>query len=233
MAKKKTTTNAMQKTATATERMEAIFKRVGADHNYSDVAVEITPFKDFKVKWTRSCNWIRFQVVDYLADMPSNVLEDFADNIFARIQGEDVRYPPSVIDYLTSDGFRTAHRDTFFSRTGLRSEEWLTASLDRLTAKGLVRVRDVQLGAFSKPDSRISTKSSLLFRVVAVNSKLAEDLTDDELDCAVYQALCFLETRSFGADPVDGDRRMTEALDRMENYSKLEFAIVKKGYHMS
>ena len=51
-----------------------IFSAVGARHGYNDVGAEFAALEDFKVRWQRSYNWIRFTVSDYLDRVPDDVL---------------------------------------------------------------------------------------------------------------------------------------------------------------
>ncbi len=56
------------------QMLTAIFSVAGTRNGYDEVQAEFSPFRDFKVKWTRSYKWIAFEVSDYLSDAPENVI---------------------------------------------------------------------------------------------------------------------------------------------------------------
>ena len=56
------------------DHLTMIFSAVGSRHGYEDVGAEFAALEDFKVRWQRSYNWIRFTVSDYLDRVPDDVL---------------------------------------------------------------------------------------------------------------------------------------------------------------
>ena len=60
-------------------RIESVFQETGKHFGYRDVTVEVAEFKDFKVQWKRSYDWIVFRISDYIEDAPEAVIEDLAN----------------------------------------------------------------------------------------------------------------------------------------------------------
>ena len=69
------------------EHLTDIFTEVGRRYGYDDVAAEFGDLRDFKCRWQRSYNWIRFVISDYLDRAPDEVLRDLAEVLFAKITG--------------------------------------------------------------------------------------------------------------------------------------------------
>ena len=46
------------------------------------MSAEYSAFREFKVKWRRSCGWAEFEVSDYMNDAPLSVLSGVAETIF-------------------------------------------------------------------------------------------------------------------------------------------------------
>ena len=57
------------------EELNEIFERIGNDFGYRDVTAEYAPFMDMKIKWSRTSDWARFTVSDYLEEAPSEVVD--------------------------------------------------------------------------------------------------------------------------------------------------------------
>lgn len=66
------------------ERLKEIASNVATRYGYKDASAEFTPFKDFKVKWTRAFEWISLEVSDYL---------EFARTIYHEICAVQVGFP--------------------------------------------------------------------------------------------------------------------------------------------
>lgn len=52
--------------------MTEVFQRVGKNYGYENVSTDFVSFKQFKVQWQRSYNWIAFRISDYMVDAPEN-----------------------------------------------------------------------------------------------------------------------------------------------------------------
>lgn len=91
---------------TTEERMRMTFEKVGNEFGYDDVTTRYARFTDFKMRWSRSRTWIRFDVSDYVDLMPETAIEGLARCIFSKIRGDnDTEYPEEVMECLTSKGF--------------------------------------------------------------------------------------------------------------------------------
>ena len=76
------------------QKLTNSFSKVGKEYGYDCVTAEFSEFKEFKVKWTRSCGWAEFKISDYLKDAPVNVIEGLAETIFLRISRKSSKgYP--------------------------------------------------------------------------------------------------------------------------------------------
>ena len=53
------------------ETLSSVFQSVGKGYGYDSVSAEFQSFREFKLKWRRSCGWIEFEASDYLKDDPS------------------------------------------------------------------------------------------------------------------------------------------------------------------
>lgn len=94
-------------------QLTAMVQRIGQEFNYKDASAGFEEFRDFKVRWKRSYQWIELEVSDYLQQAPESVVEHLLRCIFSKIRGDDVDYPDDVVDYIDSDEFRAANRTTY------------------------------------------------------------------------------------------------------------------------
>ncbi len=53
----------------------------GTRNGVTDVTAEFSAFRDFKLEWTKTSNWIAFDVSDYLRNTPQSVIESLAETI--------------------------------------------------------------------------------------------------------------------------------------------------------
>lgn len=100
------------------ERFTSIVRDIARTNGYPNVSVEIVDFTDFKVRWARTYDTIRFTVSDYLIGVPDSVFADIMRKIFTRIDGISVGFSESTNEYLTDAKFANAHRRTYLSRLG-------------------------------------------------------------------------------------------------------------------
>lgn len=200
-----------------------IFAEAGKYYGFDEVQAEFSAYRDFKLNWTRSYKWISFEVSDYLSDAPENVIASFADSIFRRIRGEgDADYSEEVRDWLASEQFVKEKQPVFLRRyRGLSTEGQvrnLLDSYDRLVSAGLVE-RDPQMALrWSDLRNRSTTRSSVLMKVVVVNSVLDnEEVPEDVLDFALYSAVKRIEAGFMPKDPKTDLSEFPEH-DRIEQY---------------
>lgn len=171
-----------------------LFSASGRRHGFTEVTAEYAPFRDFKIRWTRNYRWAEFEVSDYMADAPPEVMRAMAETIFRRICGDHAPYPQAVRDWLSAPDFIERKRPEYlerfegFVRSPYGEVKDLSASLRRLTDAGLLlRDPDVVIGWSSVNSSRSVGTSSILMKTVSVSTALDREYVDDEiLDYSLY-----------------------------------------------
>ena len=218
------------------ERLTEIFSEVGKKHGYKEVEASYTAFRDMKVKWCRSYNWIRFDVSDYLMDAPDDVTASIADTIFSRIKGEEsTQYSEDVAEWVSSGDFVREKQPTYVNRCrGLTlspkgDHRDLAESYDRLVGRGLLdRDPDVYLGWGPAGTGRHSGFSSVLMKVVNMSSILDDESVPEEvLDYCLYAQLAHI---TMGFDPFT-TRRGEEYEELLAKYPEREEAELLMKQH--
>lgn len=149
-------------------RFENIAKEVGEKYGYSDVAVDLSNFADFKVRWTRSYKWINFQISDYLVGAPDKVVRDLFDVLYGKITGLDREYSTEIKDWITRDAFSKKGRKTYLSRHNAQAEQYKDF-------KGVsihVSNRDIHKMAYC----------STLFKTIVLNKDVVANAPADVID---------------------------------------------------
>ena len=192
------------------KELTQIAKTVGARHGYEEATAEFSAFRDFKLKWTRSYKWISFEVSDYLADAPEDVIEALFNTVFDRIKGiEGAPYPEAVVEHITAPGFAERHQPTFTRRyktLDMVGTGWIQESIARLEAMGLEVPKDIVYGVDRAVRDKVQTgKASVLMRVVAMNHR-TEDLPEAARDYAVWAQIAYI---AMGFNPT-GVRRQEQ-----------------------
>ena len=187
-----------------------IAKTVGARFGYDEVEAGFSPYRDFKIRWTRSYKWIEFEVSDYLSDAPEDVIEALMDTVFCKIRGDACApYPESVVEYITTPGFVERHQPTFLRR--FRTLDtiaigWVRESVARLRDMGLEVPTDIAFGVDRAVRDRVQAgKASVLMRVVAMNHRV-ESLPEAARDYAVWAQVAYI---AMGFNPT-GERRQEQ-----------------------
>lgn len=175
-------------------RVNEIFAKAGEKHGYEDVEAEFCDYKDFKIKWSRSCKWARFFVSDYLKDAPAEVIEDVAELIMGKIAGEDASYSPESVAWFESKEFIARNQPVFIKRQGSGISEADTKDLyrayGRLIAKGLVKDdEDIRL-FWGKVPKGETGRLSVLMKTVVMNPELPDD--KELLEFALYVKLAVI-----------------------------------------
>ena len=181
------------------KRLSELFTIVGERYGYSDVGAEFSAFTDFKVRWQRSSDWIRFQVSDYLDRAPNDVLMNLADVLFSKMRGDDREYDEIFIKYVTDKKVLGENRKDFLSRSGNLNDTCigryhdLNDCVDRLRDQGLL---PDDLECELRWDDTKGGKASgcsVLQKVVWVNRILDQKgIPENVLDYAVYAMFCHL-----------------------------------------
>lgn len=183
------------------EALERIFADVGADYEYKRVEAKYVAFRDFKIKWIRSYDWISFEVSDYMSDAPSDVLASLCDTIYAKIRGDsEAFYGDIVCNWVSSDRFVDRNQRTYASRVrGLSSSTAgrvrdLRESYDRLASLGLIRDDPRILLGWVPAGTRRAGNSSVLMRAACMNSILdSEEVPEVVLDYCLYAYISHIQ----------------------------------------
>lgn len=188
-----------------TETLAQAARDAGRENGYDKTEVRTAQFRDFKVKWMRSCNWIEFEVSDYMLGMPYDEAYDLFTTLFDRIKGEDTPYTERTTAWITSEAFSEANRPVYIARSKAWEDAEVTAVHADLVARGLlpddgvkVTVRDMAKGI----------GGSVLMRCAIVSRAVAAE-GGDTLKKAVYLA-CRHAGRGF-SEPFDEDAAEADA----------------------
>lgn len=210
------------------ELVTAVFQETGKKYGYENVSIEWTAFKQFKVQWQRSYNWIAFRLSDYMKDAPVEVWEDLADTLYGKIKGKDCNYSAPMTNWVTAPEFSQKHRQTFIKRGRYLTEDdgenkSLKNSLNRLVEAGLLPAdHNIKVVWNNDTKSDMAGTYSVLMRTVMVNGQLdVNDIPDPVLDYVIYhQYLRIAEgTRTFGTDEQPSTR---EAEKKFPDYELME-----------
>lgn len=194
----------------AKEMLNEVFSNVGKHYGYANVSADFVAFKQFKVQWQRSYNWISFRISDYMVDAPENVMEDLANSLFEKISGQKGQYSSGMRDWVLSDEFSISKRPTFIKRgrylsSGSEGEyKDLDDAIGRLVANGMLPY-DHNIAAVWNRDTRtdLAATYSVLMRTIMVSSALDEpDTPDSTLDYVIYNQYLRIKenARVFGTD---------------------------------
>lgn len=216
----------------STEELNILFKAVGKEHGYDTVTAEFCEFKEFKVKWKRSCGWAEFEVSDYVKGAPAEVLTGLAQTIFSRLAGRCERnYPKAMLDWITSDDFVRSRQPVYLMRARNMTKDAcgeykdLNGSYQRLIDLGLVHYdRDLVLTWTRTPNVKRIGYCSVLMKVIVISSVFDSPAIPDHVaDYVLYHELIHLNK---GFDPFGQrhgiDFRVLESLyprrDEAEEY---------------
>ena len=209
----------------AEKMLNEAFGKVGRTYGYESVTAKFSEFKDFKVKWRRSCGWAEFEVTDYIRDAPQNIKEEMAEMIFTMISRQTRKdYPQDLLAWISSSEFVRKNRPTFLARsknlTQTRAGEHLDLgeSYERLIEAGLVKEdKDVMIVWTKRPNVKRVGYCSILMSTVSVSSVLdTPDIPSFVADYVLYHELIHMKR---GFDPFgqrhDLDFRALEQLHPM------------------
>lgn len=200
-----------------------MFAAVGREYGYEDVEVDFVPYRDMKVKWQRTPEWISFSVSDYLRDAPALVLEDFARLLFKKIAGEKADWSDRFRVYICDGGFVEKNRPLLLKRfkgvkpAGEHRCRSLEDSIDRLMAEGLISDVDEIEFRYASGMHRVS-HASVVMRTVIISDRLdSEDVPEYVLDAQVYKRICQVMA---GFDACEEAHQECER--RINRYSRME-----------
>ena len=200
-----------------------IFATVGREYGYEDVEVDFVPYRDMKVRWQRTTEWISFSVSDYLMNAPTLVLEDFARLLFKKIAGEKADWSDRFRVYICDGGFVEKNRPLLLKRfkgvkpAGEHRCRSLEDSIDRLMAEGLISdVDDIEFRYAS--GMHRASHVSVVMRTVIISDRLdSEDVPEYVLDAQVYKGICQVMA-GFG----HSEEVHQECERRIKRYSRME-----------
>ncbi len=192
------------------EPMTWIFQSVGSDFGFKRIGAEFRPFKEFKTTWERCGEHANFKVTDYLRSANENVLRDFAETIFTRIERRrKEEYTERMKTWLRSNEFLSRNRPLYLGRSrNLRlSPEGRAFDLrelaESLRSQGLIEdSQDAYLTWTDRPNRSRMGYCSLLMRVIAVSSALDDpQIPESVARYVLYHELLHLE---LGVDTLRG-----------------------------
>lgn len=197
------------------------FRSAGREFGYDDIEAQFTPFRDFKMRWSRSYKWIKFDVSDYVREAPESILESLARTVFTKISGaEDSGYSEDASEWITSEAFVRRNQPLYIRRNrGLSlstagTHRDLADSYERLIAKGYVSRDPLLYIGWGHPGTgRHAGFCSVLMRVVSISPVLDDaGIPENVLDYCLYAQLAHI---SMGFDPQF--RRRSEQYDELLN----------------
>lgn len=213
-------------------QLTAIAALVGRANGYEDVQAEFSPFRDFKLKWTRSYKWISFEISDYLRDAPEEVVISLFRTVYRRIADEKPSYEETLSDYITTEDFIRRSQPVFIRRyRGLNVNAddvaWVEESIDRLREKGLTIPEGIAVGV-AEARMRQVGRSSVIMKVVVLN-EACRDLPEDARDYAVWTQVAHVSMgfdRNFGVGgrAEEYDALLSQYPDRASQESELRKA---------
>ena len=220
------------------EMLNRAMRNAGIRNGFEDVQAEFAPFRDFKLKWTRSYKWISFEVSDYLRNAPENVMESLAETIFAKMRGEGrTEYSQEVCDYLNSDGFLMENQETYLKRFRGISESTCGENVDlkdsyrRLVDNGLIEDdRNLIIRWIDGKDKSIKVgKASVLMRTTLLSPVLdSKEISENAIDYALYTQICHVNL-GFGPGGGNDAERYEAMLERYPMRSEAEAELRRFG----
>ena len=204
------------------QQLTNAFSTAGKEHGYDNVSAEYSAFKEFKVKWRRSCGWAEFEVSDYMNDAPQAVLNGVAETIFSRISRQTRKgYPKEMLEWLASDEFVKRKQPIYLARarnltrTPIGEHLDLRDSYQRLVDMGLVtKDNDIVITWTKQPNVKRVGYCSVLMKVIAISSVFdTKEIPAFVTDYILYHELIHLNK---GFDPF-GERHGIDfqALEQM------------------
>jgi Predicted metal-dependent hydrolase len=208
------------------EELKNIFQKVGEEFGFDKIDAEFIAFKEFKIRWQRSYKWADFKVSDYLADAPSNVIEDLCRSLFSKIQGveSDETYPKTMCEWVTKTEFTEKYQPVYLKRSRNLSNTTkgkfkdLNEAYQRLVDAGLTSKNPyVYLSWTKEANERKIGHATVLMKVVSISSVLDTDILPEfVLDYCLYHELCHI---NLGFDPTTSVHK-THFDDLVNKYPK-------------
>ena len=198
-------------------KMEQIAQQVGQEFGFKQVSAHYEPFRDFKVRWHKTSEWIAFSVSDYMQALTQKAIEDVLTQIFRKMRGDESMYSKNAIKQLTSDKFCEANRYTYIGRhstplTGGEDVKRLQDLIDECREE-MGMENDVIACIAHDPDvERVGLKGSNLMRVITFSPLFCE--RSEPLQKALVQCALTFVSLSFDMDPIERAAAVKLATDR-------------------
>ena len=223
------------------EMLNRAMRNAGTTNGFDEVQAEFSAFRDFKIRWTRSYRWISLEVSDYLRNAPENVIRSLAETVFAKIRGDDAAaYSAEVCEYLNSQEFLDGNQGLYLKRyRGIsrfsRGENVdLQVSYRRLVEKGLVEndQRLVIRWSGSEDRGRKVGRSCVLMRTIVMNPALdSEDVSEEEIDYALYSQICHVNL-GLGPSRENDTERYEAMLERYPERMQAVTELRRQGFSL-
>jgi hypothetical protein len=199
------------------------FLTVGQRYGYNQVDAEFHPFKEFKTTWQRCGNNAEFKVTDYLADASPEIIEEFAQCLFRRIQQRRSEvYTEPIRNWLQSSSFIERNQPIYLRRSrnllcsprGVHYD--LREILESLQGQGLVNDDHSAFMSWTdKPNRFRMGYCSVLMKVIAISSILdSADIPKFVAEYVLYHEMIHLE----------------KGLDSMKSQHNADFRRMERKY---
>jgi hypothetical protein len=183
--------------------LDVTFRTMGTAYGYEQVQVDYASYKEFKSTWQRLGKKVSFEISDYLDNARPEVLGDFAQALYERIEKRTPMcvYSPRLKAYLESDDFVRRNQATYVKRSRNLTKSAvgrhfdLKETYDRLVDCGMVTPSDGVSLNWTRSSNRMRVGyCSVLMRVVAISSLLDNEKVPDFVhEYVLYHELLHLE----------------------------------------
>ena len=221
------------------ETLTAIVSKVAREFKYEDAGAEFQTFKELRIRWSRTYTWVRFEVSDYLAAAPEDILESVLRTLFKKIKGdEDAAYTDEACGWFMSEDFRAVNQPVFIKRMrGFGKPAGEVYDLDDIVADledefHLPNLDGLVIGWEPRTRTNKVGNASTLMRVVSIPGRMDDGKFPEEvLRFIVFRHLARI---SLGYDPDGGSQhdRYEEILDRYPDRKGLESRMFGMGLEL-
>jgi hypothetical protein len=183
--------------------LETTFRTMGTTYGFEEIHADYASYKEFKSTWQRLGKKVVFEISDYLGDARPELLGDFAQALYERIDKRTPAcvYSPRLKAYLESDEFVRRNQTTYIKRSRNLSKASVGKHFDlketygRLVDSGIVSPsRGVSLNWTRNANRMRVGYCSVLMRVVAISSLLDNEKVPDFVhEYVLYHELLHLE----------------------------------------
>lgn len=179
------------------------FRTIGTAYGYDQVRADFASYKEFKSTWQRFGKKVSFEISDYLGGARPEVMGDFAQALYDRIERRtpECVYSPRLKAYLESDEFVRRNQATYVRRSrnltrSTRGRHFdLGETYAHLVDDGMVSPSESVSLNWTRSGNRMRVGyCSVLMRVVAISSLLDNEKVPDFVhEYVLYHELLHLE----------------------------------------